>query len=740
VSTALVHAEAGLVARTYARVVVAGRLVILLGWLVVVAVAVHLPTSNPGADADLEGFVPSDSAAVSTETDSLRAFGFPLTSRTVLVQRKAGGLSPYDQTEAVLRAIALTQGSYRDADLIEGALPVTNTLELFPSSSERGTTVLTYLFIRPGRSFATQTEAAREFATEHLAEPEDAFVGVTGSIPARSEQVRILRDWLPLLEGATLAVVVGIVALKFRSVVAPLVALLTSGLSFFVAVRLAEFTGSLVGVSLPRELHPLILALVLGVATDYSIFFLNEMRRRLAAGADRLVAARASAALTGPIVAVAGLAVAAGTGVLVVAESAFFSAFGPAMALAVSVAVLVSLTLVPALLATFGRLLFWPAGMRGSPESRLARFGVRQMVRTPIALVVVAACVLGLGALATSTRDIRLGVSFLPSLPERAEARQAATAAAAGFAPGILAPTVLLLQGEGATEDRPALSRLGRAVARERGVAGVLGPGDLVPALERRALVAPASDASRFLVILEDEPLGADAIATLERLSRRLPGLLATAGLPDAEFGFAGDTALAGELVMATRQDLGRIAVAVLLTNLVLLVFFLRALLAPLLLLASSVLALLAALGATVQVFQGFLGHSGITFYVPFASAVLLLSLGSDYNIFGVGYVWARTARLPVRDAIVEVFPGTSSAITAAGVTLAASFGMLALVPLRPFQEFALVMTVGILLDALVVRSLLVPALLALLGRWSLWPRRPPPAKNTWSRELGRLS
>jgi RND superfamily putative drug exporter len=236
--------------------------------------------------------------------------------------------------------------------------------------------------------------------------------------------------------------------------------------------------------------------------------------------------------------------------------------------------------------------------------------------------------------------------------------------------------------------------------------------------------VTQDGDAARLLVVLDHDPLGATAISDVNRLSAAMPGLLHGAGLDGMGFGLAGDTAVAAELVAATNADLRRIAVAVLVVNLLLLMVFLRAVVAPVLLLACSVLALAASLGCLALVFQDRLGHDGVAFYVPFAASVLLLSLGSDYNIYGVGHVWTRARHTTLRQAIAERVPETSGAITAAGITLAASFGMLALVPLRQFRELAFVMALGVLIDALVVRSVLVPALLTLLGGFSAWPRR----------------
>ena len=341
-----------------------------------------------------------------------------------------------------------------------------------------------------------------------------------------------------------------------------------------------------------------------------------------------------------------------------------------------------------------------------------------------VALVLGAACVVGLGYLATDATRLRLGVSFAATLPAGAEASAAGRAASEGFAPGIVAPTELLLRGQGVGSDRDRLARLGDELAGRPGVAGVVSPGELPDQAVRGALVSKDGNAARVLLVFDHDPLGATAIDDLDRLSADLPGLLQRAGLGGATVGLAGDTAVASELVAATDADLRRIGVAVLLVNLVLLMVFLRAVVAPVLLLACSVLALAASLGCLTLLFQDRLGHEGVAFYVPFAASVLLLSLGSDYNIYGVGHIWTRARHTSLRQAIAERMPETSGAITAAGVTLAASFAMLALVPLRQFRELAFVMGLGVLIDALLVRSVLVPALLTLLGRFSAWPRR----------------
>jgi RND superfamily putative drug exporter len=219
----------------------------------------------------------------------------------------------------------------------------------------------------------------------------------------------------------------------------------------------------------------------------------------------------------------------------------------------------------------------------------------------------------------------------------------------------------------------------------------------------------------------------------VQRLRERVPVLLDEAGLPDARVRLAGDTALADETVETISEDLLRIGIAAFLVNFLLLVVFLRAVLAPLYLVLASTLALAASIGLTTLVFQGLLGHDDLTYHVPFAVAVLLLSLGSDYNVFVVGRIWQQAERMPLREAIATTAPRASRAITVAGLALAASFAALALLDLRQFREFAFAMVVGILLDAFLVRSLLIPALISLFGERSWWPwrRRVDPALDT---------
>lgn len=713
-----------------ARVMVRLRWWVIAFWLVAaLAAGLFLPSlSEAQGGSDLNGLLPEDTPAVTTELRSVELFGFPLSGRTAVVQRDAEGLSPYDQARTAVNAVGVIRDKPSGLQRLRGALPITNGLGAFPGSREENTTALTYLLFDPDVSFGAQTRTAERYAARSFG-PRDSVVGVTGSVPARAEQGRIIREALPRVEALTLGAILLIVGIAFRSLVAPLVAALTTAVAYVVTLRLSGGLAENFGFTTPSELEPVIVALLLGVVTDYVVFFLAALRRELQVTGDRLVAARDATARCGPIVAVAGLAVAAGTAALLVAQSLFFRALGPALVFTVLMALVVALTLVPALMSVLGGWSFWPArpeaGPRRAPRRNRRMAMLRALAhRRRIAGAAVAACVAVLALAALPVLRLELGVSFVGSLPPDSGVRQAADAARAGFAPGILSPTTVLLEGPGVGRRQEGLSRLQDLIAGQSGVAGVLGPGDVPRQLEEGVLVTAGGDAARLLVVLDDPALGAGAISSVSALQARLPALVEASGLGDVDTGLAGDTAAAAFIVEQTADDLQRIALAALAANFLMLAIFLRAIVAAVFLLVGSVLSLGAALGVTMLVFGHLDPTGGLTFYVPFAAAVLLLAFGSDYNIFAVGNVWEEARRRPLPDAIVTAMPPTISAILVAGLALAASFGLLSVVPLDSFRQLALAMLLGIMLDVMVVRSLLLPALLTVIGPASAWPSR----------------
>jgi RND superfamily putative drug exporter len=723
--------RAGRVAWLSAAAVVRLRFVLVAAWIAATFYVVAIDPVPPADPAgDVVSLVPANSRAIAAERRAAERFRIPISTHTAVVQREPDGISERGQRTIVGAAVENDRRAARDPEArnVFFALPVINSAGLVPASREANTTAVTWLAFSEISAFLDRDRVAGEYA-DRLERVSGTEAKVTGIVPAQLEEGRIIEDALIWVEIATVALIALLVGLKFRSVVAPLVTLATVAVAYLVSAWVLDKAGEVFDVSIPTVLQPLLVALILGIVTDYSVFYMSSFRRHLHAGESRLDAARTTTAGLSPIVLAGGLILAAGLLALLGASVSFFRTLGPGLALTVLVSLIVGLTLIPSLLAMFGSWVYWPARPKPDPAAAATgsrRVAIRQRVARlqssrPVALLTVAACVAGLGFAAAQVLDARLGFTNISGLPADAEEREAAEAAAEGFAAGIISPTQVVVEAPGIAARTDELVALQERLAAVDGVAAVVGPREQVVD-DPPVAFSEDGDAARYLLVLDDEPLSAGAISTLGTIADDVEAMARDAGLDGARVSLSGDTAVAEETVTTFRGDLLKIFGLVLFVNLVALAIFLRAIVAPLYLVGASVLGVAATFGLTTWVFQDVLGYGQLTYYMPFAVAVLLISLGSDYNVFVVGRVWQEARVRPLREALMVAAPRAASAIRAAGVTLALSFAVLAIIELHAFWEFAFAMTVGILLETFVVRSLLVPALVALFGYVSAWP------------------
>jgi RND superfamily putative drug exporter len=686
------------VTRAAAWLVARLGILVVPAWIVAALAAAHfLPGISQSGGGALGGLVLKHSPAVETQQREARLFGNTLLTRFVVVQHAKGRFTAAQVNRTLDLARRVDRGENHRFRYLRIAAPIVDP---------HRTTSVTYLYFTREASNDQALDVAHEYANA-LRPP-----GLrAGPILARDAEFSQIQHSLPWVTLATVGLIVLVLVLSFRAVVPPLLVLATAGIAFVIAVHVLGWLAERRGQAVPKEVEPVLVALLLGLVTDYSIFFLAGARRRLAEGAGRIAAADGSARDNLPIIVTAGLIVALGSLSLTVGHLDIFRSFGPGMALTVVVALAVATTLIPGALALLGPLAFWPTLRREKPPdgNRFWRFVTARPVSAVVAIVIVA----GLLAAAAGLLQTRLGFTIVRGQPDGAEVKRAQENVQPAFPAGITAPTLLLLGGRDLGRKSKAIAALRTEVSHVPGVAFALASGEL----PRGVFVSKDGRTARFLVVLRPEALDARAIDVLRRLRGRMPELLRRAGLPHATASFTGDTAIAEETVTSIRGDAARVGLVVLAVNLVLLALFLRALWAPLYLLGASVLAVGAALGLTTWIMQRGLGHDDVTYYVPFAASVLLLSLGSDYNVFVVGRIWHSARTRPLREAIAIEAPQTSSTITTAGLTLGGSFALLAIIPLRPMRELALALALGILLDTFLVRSLLVPSLLALFRR-----------------------
>jgi putative drug exporter of the RND superfamily len=715
---------AGRLARGYGSIVIwLAPLLVLVVVAAVYGAYRYLPSIAAAPTTSSNALLPSHAKALAVERKSARLFGAPVATPYAVVQRDPRGLSASVQRATLAKALAVDKAR---VPALRGivAVPILNTLGIVPSSREHGTTIVTLLYF-PHSTTSGLALADTERYARYLG-PRLHAVGATGAEPARVAQFDLLSSRLHWTEGATVLLIVLIVGIALRAVLAPILTVLCAGLAFLISQRLLGWLEARSGLTMPNELQGVAVALMLGVVTDYSVFYFTSAREALRDGLPTREAVRRSTVLNTPIVFTAGAVVAFGVASLMLGTLGFFRSFGPGMAVTVAAGLLVSVLLVPAMLRLLGPVLFWPGLRQGPPPVRRWRKKVSHLAtRKPVALVLALGVFAALAAAATGLRNgLPLGLQLVEGLPSNSPVAVSARAAGQGFAPGVIAPTELLLQEPGIGGQGPALDRLQAALERQPHVAGVVGAGDQPSGRRFGAAFAPRGGAARYAIIFDSDPTEAPALGHLERLQRTLPSLLRRVGLGGATVGWGGETALGVETVQATDTSLWRVIAVAFAVNFVFLVLFLRSLFAPLYLLVASAAALAATFGLTIYFFTDVLHDSGLPYYIPVAFSVLLLSLGSDYNIFVVGRVWKEADRRPLQEAVAVAAPRAGRAITVAGVALALSFAMLAIIPITPFTVMAFAMGVGILLDTFLVRSVLVPALVVIFGRGARWPRR----------------
>lgn len=716
----------------YRATMTAGRWVVVAGWVAAATLVPILVPFGGGAGSDFGDLLPPNSRVFQVEQRILREFRVPVLSGTTVVLHQPGGLSLLTRADSTLWALALTQDALQASDPI----PPDRLVAAIPVPTGRADLTVTYLFVSPGTGMSRTVALARQYAAHFNNEP-SANTYVTGFVPAQVAQGDYLDARLGIFEVASVLLILVVVALAFRSVLAPVVVVGVAAVGYLVYLPLLSTLATALGFEVPSQLEPVLVALLLGVVTDYCVLFFGAFREELLHGHSKQESARRALYRDSKVVAIAGLTVAGGTIALLAAPFGIFRALGPALALTVLIGLTICLTLTPAVMTILGWRLFTVLPVRGSParaglaaetiDSRPSR-GIRLLTRRGPALITATVVVVLLGTAALPLTHVRLDLSFTAGLPRDDSVAEGAELLSRTGLRGISAPTEVLVEQPGIGRQRAALARLQETIARQPGVSKVFGPSDMPASQPQGLVLAESGDAARYIVIYDSDPLAAEAINNARLLQDRSAALAADAGLPLAEVSATGQTLIASQVAQLTRRSLEITVFVALVIELVILILYLRAALGPVVLLACSALSVAAALGLTTIIFQDVLGEQGLTFYAPFAAAVLLIALGADYTVFSIGSIWDEARRRPMADALLVAVPRTTRAITTAGAILAATFAMVAIIPLATFREIAFAMTVGLLLDTLVVRPFLTPAVLTLLGRSARWPANGSPA------------
>ncbi|WP_030761642.1 MMPL family transporter [Streptomyces sp. NRRL F-2664] len=605
------------------------------------------------------------------------------------------------QQEAAARAVGAlagrpgVTGPPSPAVVSDDGLAVQSVVPLAPDLGEELAVVLGEVRTAAQQVPGTSVGIAGPAATQ--ADLSDAFAGIDG-----------------LLVGVALGAVLLILLLVYRSVLLPLIIIISAVFALGLACAVVYALADRGAVRVDGQVQGILSILVIGASTDYALLVAARFREELAARGERADAALAAVRRSAGAVTASAATVALGLLALLASDLTNNRALGPVGAIGVVCAVLSSLTFLPAVLVLLGRTAYWPA-VPGPADAAGEGHGVwrrvaglidraprRVWVSTSVLLVVLAGF-----SPALSSKGVPLDEIFVNDAPSVG----AQQTLARHFPGGSGNPAVVIADAGRAAEVRAAAEGTDGVAAVVPVTAGGRPGGPGAPLV--------VDGRVRLDATLEAAADSDDAKRTVELLRERVH---AVAGA-DALVG--GYTAQQFDTQQTSARDRAVIVPVVLGIILLILVALLRSLLVPVLLVATVALNFLATLGVSALVFEHLLGFSGTDASVPLYGFVFLVALGVDYNIFLMSRVREETVRSGTREGVLRGLVTTGGVITSAGVVLAATFAALMVIPLAFLVQIAFIVAFGVLLDTLVVRSLLVPALVLDIGPRAWWPSAP---------------
>ncbi len=534
--------------------------------------------------------------------------------------------------------------------------------------------------------------------------PAGVTVQVTGPAAVQADLGAVFQGANTRLLLATAGVVALLLLITYRSPTLWLVPLIVVGIADRLAAVLATHVLKSTGVAWDESTIGILSVLVFGAGTDYALLLISRYRDELRREPDRYAAMRAALRHTGEAVLLSATTVVLGVLTLLLSVFPTTRGLGLASAVGIVVAAGYALVVLPAVLVLFGRWVFWPVVPRVGQTALVDQNSFWRKVGDLVAarpqrFVVGTLVVLAL--MAGGLTQVRSGLSQTDQFLSKPEAIAAAERLAQSFPAGNSDPLVVITEGDPAA-----------VVAAAKSVPSVASatPGQRT---DRYAQVA---------VVLTPQP-GTDAARTAVRDVRA-----AVHGIPGTIVG--GTEARGVDAADAASRDRGVIFPIIFVLVLLALLVLLRSVVAPIILVGTVILTFLAAVGASWWIFTKVFGFTALDVGAPLYTFLFLVALGVDYNIFLVTRAREEAAVHGSRAGMLRALSATGGVITSAGILLAAVFAVLGVLPLVVLAQIGVIICVGVLLDTLVVRTVLVPAIALILGDRFWWPRRVAPVER----------
>ena len=552
--------------------------------------------------------------------------------------------------------------------------------------------------VQPGGGVGDKFENGVQEIADRAGESSDGLeVKLTGAAGYSLDAIKVFGGVNGPLLLAAASIVLVLLIVIYRSPIFWMIpffaVVLAEGASRGAGYLLAE-----AGVTINGQTGGILPVLVFGAGTDYALLLVSRYREELRRHEDKEEAVRIALKSAGPAILASGFTVIAALLTLSLADVNSTAGLGPVGAVGIALAMLSMLTVLPALLAITGRNAFWSPWMDTIPHTGQAgtdqthgfwrRVGDR-VATSPRTVWITGSFVLAL--LAANVLAMNTNQTSGDTFRDEVDSVTGQEILARNFPAGSSAPTNLIVGADQAEQ-----------VTQQASAFGEVRPG------------ARNEDTVQLALTLNDGPYTTAALDTIPKLRETLGDEVLVGGPSAEEY----------DLREAARRDNWLIIPLTLLVVFGILVALLRAVVAPVLLMASVVLSFAAALGAGVLVSEYVFGFSGFGPTLPLLAFVFLVALGIDYNIFLMARVREEAQKHGTREGTLRGLAVTGAVITSAGIVLAGTFGALAVLPLVVLTQIGFIVAFGVLLDTFIVRSVIVPAAVIDVGDRVWWPSR----------------
>jgi len=716
-----------------ARFSVRFRWFILIFWIAAVPVTAHfMPTIASVSNNDNSNFLPKDSPTARGAALEAQFSGKDTATRTVLVAYRDN--QPLNDSDTKIVTATLVD--------IKKNKAVTTIQDLGQSKDGKAQQVIIGLGEGAvGPDGLKLVDKLRAVLKQH--QSPGLQLHLTGEFAQEVDAQNANTKGKNSTETYTVIFIILLLLFVFRSALAPLVTLVPAALALTVSQPIiAESTKLGVQVSFLTEI--LLIVLILGAGTDYGLFLVFRVREELRNGLAPKDAVVKALSRVGESITFSAATVVSALLCLLLASFGIYKGLGPSLAIGLIIMLLIALTFLPALLAILGRAVFWPSKTIKTPL-KIGWWGrvADKVIERPLAMLAVGVILLvglSLGIVGYKTAGFSSGAPPVGS--DSAVGQQILTRhfPAANNNPQYMFMTFTqpvwnnldnVAKGQKALASSPIFS----AVSGPFSVNGVdISPqqlaamhrsGDAAATKITKQFISPGAKTVKFYTIANAGPSGSVAATdATPRVKAALDKAAEAAGAKSSEI--YGQDAAAYDISRIANNDLRKIIPIVLLIIALLLAIMLRSLVAPWYLIATVALSYVAALGFAMIVFVHLGSSDGLNFVLPFMMFIFSMALGEDYNILVMSRIREEASgKIPLKSAVTKAVGITGTTVTSAGLILAGTFGVLGLVGGdEQLRQIGFSIAFGILLDTFFVRTLLVPSIVALLGRWNWWPSK----------------